>query len=184
MFAKLFFGVNQKEISVWPWRIVFWSNLVATYITFFVFMGSEVMADCAQLHLINTMIQVFWWTCFIILLFCGPGFVTNPIDSVDDDKSNASSMLDGDKESQKVVSSYPKNSYDDELMKIEHAVRSEDCSALCHSCRVKKPLRSKHCPIQRRCCHKFDHFCPFVGKFGSMQCISWVSVCDMKCIVA
>lgn len=33
---------------------------------------------------------------------------------------------------------------------------------LCHTCHVARPLRSKHCRVQRKCVLLFDHFCPFV----------------------
>ncbi|XP_051784506.1 uncharacterized protein LOC114652791 [Erpetoichthys calabaricus] len=33
---------------------------------------------------------------------------------------------------------------------------------LCHTCRLVKPLRSKHCRITNRCVKDFDHYCPYV----------------------
>mmetsp|Transcript_26040 Transcript_26040/g.38530 ORF Transcript_26040/g.38530 Transcript_26040/m.38530 type:complete len:814 (+) Transcript_26040:131-2572(+) len=35
--------------------------------------------------------------------------------------------------------------------------------ALCHTCHIVKPFRSKHCKIQRKCVLLFDHYCPFVN---------------------
>merc|ERR1719223_1096036 len=40
---------------------------------------------------------------------------------------------------------------------------SHDNVQLCHSCRIVKPLRSKHCRVLGKCVLLFDHHCPFVG---------------------
>lgn len=33
---------------------------------------------------------------------------------------------------------------------------------LCHTCRLVKPPRAKHCKITNRCVRHFDHYCPYV----------------------
>jgi len=40
---------------------------------------------------------------------------------------------------------------------------AERIGALCHTCRIARPLRSKHCTMAKRCVSVFDHNCPYVN---------------------
>ena len=35
--------------------------------------------------------------------------------------------------------------------------------ALCHTCQIVKPMRSKHCTVLKRCVPMFDHYCPYLN---------------------
>eukprot|EP00548_Thalassiothrix_antarctica_P007153 CAMPEP_0194130414 /NCGR_PEP_ID=MMETSP0152-20130528/1455_1 /TAXON_ID=1049557 /ORGANISM="Thalassiothrix antarctica, Strain L6-D1" /LENGTH=708 /DNA_ID=CAMNT_0038824921 /DNA_START=398 /DNA_END=2524 /DNA_ORIENTATION=- len=45
--------------------------------------------------------------------------------------------------------------------------------ALCHTCHIMRPIRSKHCRNARRCVLNFDHHCPFVGATIGLNNYSW-----------
>ena len=58
---------------------------------------------------------------------------------------------------------YHPHSYDAALVLMGSDVALEEATAVhlppvCHTCRVQKPLRSKHCKVMRKCVCKFDHF--------------------------
>ncbi|XP_022899466.1 probable protein S-acyltransferase 23 [Olea europaea var. sylvestris] len=43
-------------------------------------------------------------------------------------------------------------------------------SQLCPTCKIIRPIRSKHCPTCKRCVEQFDHHCPWIS-----NCVGKVS---------
>jgi hypothetical protein len=141
------------------------SNFLATYISAG-YSVSPVLADYGTLHLINTVVQFLWWILFTMCLVKSPGYVEDD-SRVKQERANAlsgssnSSAKNGS--SGKGAPKYHPHSYDAalELMGSDLAVEeatAERLPAVCHTCRVQKPLRSKHCKVKRKCVCKFDHF--------------------------
>lgn len=130
-------GFTQYEISFWAWRVVFISNLIAS-ITSFIFAYDVLLEDLTLLHYFNAFTQVIWWVSFFGATWTSPGRVKESISN---------------------------NQYEKGLKFIGMLeVEEESEYRLCHTCHVRKPLRSKHCKVLNHCIQKFDHFCPFVGK--------------------
>jgi len=65
------------------------------------------------------------------------------------------------------IDSGPKGraAYEAALQKAAEGSLSDASSmpALCHTCRIIKPMRSKHCTTLKRCVPMFDHYCPYIG---------------------
>lgn len=128
----LLIASNDKEAGCWAWRIVFASNFIGSIVTI-MFAIDEHLTDMFMLHQINTTLQLLWWFFFTMCLFKSPGIV------VDDLRESG------------------KYSYETCLELIGQGI-IDDSINLCHTCRVRRPLRSKHCRILNRCVYKFDHF--------------------------
>ena len=67
-------GSNEREITAWPWRIVFLSNLLGS-ITSLMLAMSDTLSDLGTLHFVTSIVQVVWWICFSLCLFKSPTYV-------------------------------------------------------------------------------------------------------------
>lgn len=54
---------------------------------------------------------------------------------------------------------------EDPLLEIDsdHSVWTGNWSQLCPTCKIIRPMRSKHCPACKRCVEQFDHHCPWIS---------------------
>lgn len=146
----LFCGSNEKEITAWPWRIVFFSNFAGSIVSFILAM-SEVLSDLSNLHLTTSIVQAMWWISFSLCLFKSPAFVRDaPTHSQSKTKSEGSKSSS----SSRNTDTNGTLSYSALLDAIASSTGDESRPQLCHSCHVVRPLRSKHCKIQRRCVHR------------------------------
>lgn len=58
------------------------------------------------------------------------------------------------------------NETEDPLLNIElnsSSVWTGNWSQLCPTCKIIRPVRSKHCPTCKRCVEQFDHHCPWIS---------------------
>lgn len=133
-------GVDANGAGVWAWRVVFLSNFLGTIVSAYL-MTDERLADLYVIHFLLMLLAGVWWFSFIMCLYVPPGYVV---------ETASASAPTPYAQALEVIGQY-----------------SGDASSIlpivCHSCHVRRPLRSKHCRNIRRCVHRFDHHCPFVG---------------------
>ena len=70
--------------------------------------------------------------------------------------------------------------YEEALAAAANGTMTDSVSMpLCHTCRIVKPLRSKHCSVRKRCVPMFDHHCPYInntiGGGNYMSFIAFIS---------
>jgi len=117
--------------------VFFWINSIGTIISYLVFLAPNVGS------LIQTCVfcgaTLLMYLFYLMTYLSDPGYVP--------------------------TSGHPHQMYRQalELAADGFVEQAEAIGSLCHTCRIARPLRSKHCSVSKRCVSTFDHHCPYVN---------------------
>mmetsp|Transcript_31524 Transcript_31524/g.52662 ORF Transcript_31524/g.52662 Transcript_31524/m.52662 type:complete len:603 (+) Transcript_31524:255-2063(+) len=166
----LLIGCTEYETMVWIWRVSFWSNFIASYVTIG-YISSPLMADFGSFHMVAMAVHMVWWVLFMMNWIKSPGTVTEDAAHINSNSGRVTptSSNNGSGKKNASVGGYHPHSYSAalEIMGSDVAVEATTNPAIrmpqvCHTSHVQRPLRSKFCKVTRRNVCKFDHFCPYV----------------------
>nr|CAB3267900.1 probable protein S-acyltransferase 23 [Phallusia mammillata] len=93
--------------------------------------------DFQYLHILFVLNTAMMWYCLIKAHNLDPGFLPKNVDEYDQALRQVA--------------------YYDEWKQGQNPL-----SRLCHTCRLVRPLRAKHCRVTNRCVKHFDHYCPYI----------------------
>ncbi|XP_062520606.1 uncharacterized protein LOC134195575 [Corticium candelabrum] len=137
-FRNLLFGTEGKQkIALWFYitLVVFWG-----YPTYLLKVIPWSLNTHFGAHLLFWVTNIIMWVLFFFANCCDPGFIAT-------NSEEYSRAL-------REVSNYKS---------WAKADTSSPLASLCHTCRIVKPPRSKHCRACNRCVSHFDHHCPYIN---------------------
>ena len=138
----------------YPIVMVFTLSLLEHLMYPWYFLEDNVMADYSLLHATSLVAHTVLWVCFFKAWLSDPGWLGNQANG---ELGRAYQAYFDD-----LVSPRPKE---------PNQPRSRP--VLCHTCRIQRPLRAKHCRTCRQCVALFDHHCPYVGNCVGRENYRW-----------
>jgi len=169
--ACLYFcaGGATPESVRWPWFVMVFNKILAQMLYVFKFFGPNtvppagvparalgpgVPAAPPWVHAVGFQLQLCAWVFFLLTWRGDPG---------DLGEKTAHGGL------RRAYDAY----FDGLVRPGGAACAGGGGRALCHSCHIVKPPRSKHCRVRRTCVATFDHYCPYVGNTVGLYNYRW-----------
>jgi hypothetical protein len=114
------------------------------------------MDDYNTLHVVSLLAHLFLWVCFFKAWLSDPGWLGSQAGNGPLGRAYEAYFDD-------LVHPRPR----------DLGKPTKERPSLCHTCRIQRPLRSKHCRTCRQCVALFDHHCPYVGNCVGRENYRW-----------
>jgi len=143
----MFMGQEGEKVCF----VFFWVNSIVTWVSYGLFIVPAEVGPAWQ-HATFAVTCLLMYVFYLKAFFASPGVVPTEGKPADMYREALELAAEGS---------------------IEQA---EQIGALCHTCHIARPLRSKHCSVLKRCVSAFDHHCPYVNNtLGANNYISFVT---------